>query len=373
MPEDSIALESAPPQVRAAAEASGTSRAELRVLGLDSLRFLAALIVMLGHGAAFPLREYVSKDTFVGASIVGFYGNLFYGPAAVIVFFVISGFCIHYPYRDLDRRPGKAYFYAGRYIRIGVPMLVVAFAYVNSLLDLSQFHNSVLWSLVAELIYYTLYPFLRIGFRRWGLPACIAASYVVALLVTLTEPSNRYYANYGVALTWILGLPSWLLGCLIAAQFGRIPVPAHKELWRLRLAMIAAMWISSVLQFHSTVRDPWTMPLFSLLVFFWMRKEVAYYSQPGRAPWAWLESAGAWSYSLYLCHLPLYMFFRQHAPEAMFKPYGWLIPLTWAAMVMFILLLSWVFYRLVERTSHMLAQSVRRRFPKFIAEPARAT
>jgi len=366
-PEQSIAPESAPPQPQPCAIARDVLRADSRVHGLDALRFLAALIVMLGHGAAFPLKAYVSKDTFAGTAVIGIYGNLFYGPAAVIVFFVISGFCIHYPYRDLNRRPGIAYFYAGRYIRIGIPMLVVAFAYVNSLLDLGQFHNSVLWSLVAELVYYTLYPFMRIGFRKWGIRSCVVAAYCVALLVTMTAPANHYYANYGVALTWILGLPSWLLGCLIAEQFGRVGAPGIRELWKLRIAMVAAMWISSVLQFHSTVRDPWTMPVFSLLVFFWLRGEVAYYAQPGRAPWRWLESAGAWSYSLYLCHLPLYAFFRHNAPKE------WPVLVTWVAMVVFILVLSWLFYLLVERTSHKLAQSVRRRFPKFTAEPERAT
>jgi len=332
---------------------------EHNVRGLDSLRFVAAMVVMLGHGAAFPLQSILSKETAAGYFILGVYGNLFYGPAAVILFFLISGFCIHFPYRDLSRGLGLRHFLAGRYVRIGIPMFAISAAYVRSFWDLRSFHDSILWSLVAELIYYTLYPVLRAGFRKWGIAPLVAASYVAAFAVILSSPARDYYANYGIEATWILGLPSWLLGCLVAEKYGSCTTPSVPQVWRRRIGVLACSCMASVLQFHSPIKDPWTLPLLSLLFYLWLRDEAAYYSGE-RLPWAWLEKAGLWSYSLYLCHLPARALYMEHAPEA------WPLPVAWLAMMVFVLLSCWLFYLVVERPSHRLARTFRRMYPRYL-------
>ena len=61
-----------------------------RVEIIDVFRFFAALWVMLGHAGPFPLLEGVTKDHVSGLIVRGIYNNLFVGPPAVIVFFVIS-------------------------------------------------------------------------------------------------------------------------------------------------------------------------------------------------------------------------------------------------------------------------------------------
>lgn len=335
------------------------------VLGLDSLRFVAAMVVMLGHGAAFPLQSILSKEAPFGYFVLGVYGNLFYGPAAVILFFVISGFCIHYPYRDLKRGLGLRHFLIGRYVRIGIPMLVIAGAYVRSFWELRSFHDSILWSLAAELIYYTLYPLLRLGFRRWGIVPLIVVSYAAAFAVILLSPGRDYYANYGIEATWILGLPSWLLGCLIAERHGTYVAPSAQQVWRRRGSVLVCACMVSVLQFHSTIKDPWTLPVLSLLLYLWLRDEIAYYNSGERRPWTWLEKAGAWSYSLYLCHLPARAFFMEHAPEALRRPDGWLLPVAWTATMGFVMLACWLFYLAVELPSHKLARVFRKAFPRY--------
>ena len=73
------------------------------IAGLDSLRFVAALWVVFSHMGCFPLTEGIDRHNPVGFFIHAVYGNLFPGPAAVMVFFVISGFCIHFPFRDAPR------------------------------------------------------------------------------------------------------------------------------------------------------------------------------------------------------------------------------------------------------------------------------
>src|SRR5947207_15870928 len=98
-----------------------TSPLSKRVAGLDSIRLICALWVVFSHFGAFPLIDGIDKSNFVGRIVAGFYNNLFSGPAAVIVFFVISGFCINYPYRRGERIPLVSY-YSRRYLRILVPM-----------------------------------------------------------------------------------------------------------------------------------------------------------------------------------------------------------------------------------------------------------
>ena len=69
-----------------------------RVAGLDSIRAICAFWVVMGHIGAPPLLEGLDEANPIAKVVAGIYGNLWSGPAAVIVFFVISGFCIHYPY-----------------------------------------------------------------------------------------------------------------------------------------------------------------------------------------------------------------------------------------------------------------------------------
>ena len=143
-----------------------------RVEIIDVFRFFAALWVMLGHAGPFPLLEGVTKSHLSGLVFRGVYNNLFVGPPAVIVFFVISGYCIHRPFRDIARLPLLTYF-TRRYVRILFPMAFAILLAKPVGFPLPLFHDSILWSLVAELIYYTIYPILRplatrIGWTRFN-------------------------------------------------------------------------------------------------------------------------------------------------------------------------------------------------------------
>lgn len=65
-----------------------------RIRGLDSIRLFAAIWVAFSHGAAPPLKPFLVEYGWIGHLVYGGYGLLFNGVAAVIVFFLISGFCI---------------------------------------------------------------------------------------------------------------------------------------------------------------------------------------------------------------------------------------------------------------------------------------
>lgn len=103
-----------------------------------------------------------------------------------------------------------------------------------------------------------------------------------------------------------------------------------------------------MLSFHAGVPYTQTMLWFGILAFFWLRKELAY--GLNKQPAATLVSAGAWSYSLYLMHVPAMRIYAK-LPVPNFGA-----ELNWCLAIGFILVSAYVFYLVVERPSHRLAQ-----------------
>lgn len=320
------------------------------VSGLDSIRFICASWVVFGHFGFLGLDFGFMPAPF-RAVARALWGNLFVGPAAVIVFFLISGFCIHYPYRDGRPLPLEAY-YARRYVRILIPMGTAIVLGIPLGLKLEHLNDSILWSLLAEEIYYLLYPLVLVRLRRrFGWRKVIACAYALSLGVVLTNPHGGNYASYGPGLNWLLGLPCWLLGCELAESIPRT-APARTRLWLYRFGIWGASALASVLRFHSPIRYPLTLNLFAFGAFFWLGAEIAYAERHG--PLRWLEAAGKFSYSIYLTHL------HGHATFVLIGLS--LAPvLDWLLMACTIYGGAYLFYRLVEKPSHALARRIARR------------
>jgi peptidoglycan/LPS O-acetylase OafA/YrhL len=68
-----------------------------RIEGLDSIRFVLAFIVLVGH-MGLPLPDFVYFDSVYLINLLKLFGLIFNGPAAGIIFFILSGFVIHYPF-----------------------------------------------------------------------------------------------------------------------------------------------------------------------------------------------------------------------------------------------------------------------------------
>lgn len=82
---------------------------------------------------------------------------IFTGHLAVIAFFVVSGFCIHYPYRNAFL-PARA-FWVARLIRIMIPATVaMALAQSLGMKEYNFADGYILWSIVCEIFYYLAYP-----------------------------------------------------------------------------------------------------------------------------------------------------------------------------------------------------------------------
>jgi peptidoglycan/LPS O-acetylase OafA/YrhL len=106
-----------------------------------------------------------------------------------------------------------------------------------------------------------------------------------------------------------------------------------------------------MLHFKYGVTRPQVLLCFGVLAYLWIRKEIEYSEL--HPAWAPLVSAGLWSYSLYLMHIPAIMLFKKlPLPSLGYN-------LNWCANIAFIMAASYLFYRCVERPSHLLARKFR--------------
>src|SRR2546426_7585050 len=107
----------------------------MRVLGIDRIRAFAALSVMLAH--------------IVGPELPGMAIYAFTGIPAVFIFFVVSGFCIHYPY--ISKPLPVSAFLAARLVRIMLPVLIaMILANAAHVLSFNLKDGYILWSIVCE-------------------------------------------------------------------------------------------------------------------------------------------------------------------------------------------------------------------------------
>ncbi len=330
-----------------------------RINGLDSIRGLCAIWVAFSHLGFFPeLAQAFDKSSPVGLIARGVLGNLFSGQPAVIVFFIISGFCIHYPHAHRPAMPGAA-FLARRLVRIGVPF-AGAWLLLRALAPASQGLALVQWSLIAEVIYYLLYPLLFRLRRLADWRVWIGVTGLAAIGIAATQPEARYFWIFGPELTWAIGLPHWLVGCWLAECVrGRtLPAVSPARIWTLRLLVWFGASAASVVQFRLGIGYPWTMLVFTPLAAAWVHAEICWHAT--HAPVRLLEWFGAWSYSLYLLHL---------AGPDLLQRWGlahgvadgtvwWLVNLSGALTICF------TFHLLVEKPSHRLARWVGRRLAR---------
>ena len=79
---------------------------------LDAVRFVAAFVVVLHHARPPAL------------GLDGAYSVAFFGRAAVVVFFVVSGFCIHAPNVSGGAVDWRGYF-VRCYVRLLVPLACI--------------------------------------------------------------------------------------------------------------------------------------------------------------------------------------------------------------------------------------------------------
>lgn len=315
----------------------------MRLSALDAVRFVCALFVVLHHIELLPFAERFAPDI---------YRYFFFGPSAVVVFFVISGFCIHIAYRDRDDIEWGSYFIR-RYLRILPPILVIVLVGAMAGVSYAPYGGWVTWSLICELLYYTTYPALLPLCRRFGWAPIVLVSYAIGYATySVVGQGGTSISDYpaNIARDTLLFSPGWLLGAWLADVYANDIRPPIKNVWVMRTAVLALSFVLAAAHYRGVVHHNWTLPLLCAAAAMWLWAELYY----GRWP-AWLAKAGEWSYSLYLVHPAAF-----YGMATLFAMVPFLTA-RWIIAIGFILVASYVFYRLVEVPSHRMARHLARR------------
>jgi len=162
----------------------------------------------------------------------------------------------------------------------------------------------------------------------------------------------------------LIGLPSWLLGCALAERKARTPLcDIGAAIWAWRVAAIA---LSAALKWpvtHGAIHlgYPATHWLFAIFAFHWLSREIDAFAR--HPPPRWCEKGGGMSYSLYLVHYPIIVWFGfldpLHPPlDAALGagPVAWFM--AWGMLITVIALITRAFYIFIETPSHRLARTL---------------
>ncbi len=347
---------------------------------LTGLRFVAALGVVVFHRGQDFVQAH-GPGWLVPIAASGYVG--------VSLFFVLSGFILAYTYfEEPARPPSPLAFYQARVARL-YPVYLVGLliawpfglrdlarlgdvtarargvgAWLAEALLLQSWHpetacglNCPGWSLSVEVFFYALFPFLGFMFYRSVrahlalVPLLSALAVAAPVLYHALQPDGLAHIDPGthtplvslVKYNPLLHLPEFALGIVVAglhfawrARGGAWTWPV----WSLALVLLALVWGPSLP--HLVLHNGLLAPVFGWLILTLARPD----STAARVlAWRPLVLLGEASYSLYIVHMPLAMWYASLAKRLFegARP-GWDFPLYLALSVGLSLLL----YRLVE-------------------------
>ena len=276
----------------------------------------------------------------------------------MIVFFLISGFCIHYPYKNSWSKETIIPFIIARLTRITLPIIIVAVIIEILGINASIFYLLVGWSIVCEIVYYIIYPFLRLLIKnKKGWQKLLLLSYIPTILAFWFFPLKLVnYPGVGFYYVISLGFPCWMLGLLLCYSIdnnNQKNSPSKKNLVFHRILIFFLAFASHVLALQEVLGHPFTLNLFAIAAFFWLRKEIAFYHD--RPTSNFMDNLGKASYSIYLMHgIPAFIIsLLTPEPERSSRFF-----LYWIILA----ILTSAFYFLVEKPTHNLSRKLFRHF-----------
>jgi peptidoglycan/LPS O-acetylase OafA/YrhL len=346
-----------------------------RLQHIDGLRALAALWVVVHHVAETSVPATFLSTPVLGPVVV----SLFFGQFPVMVFLMLSGFCLYYPYvRKNPLAPefaGFASYLRRRWTRIAPPYLwagafCLALAAVPELqvgkwqavhpIDGSVIlshvlfvHNLIpshatkidypMWSIGLEWQLYLLFPLMIWAFRKAGGPVTIAVTLVVAALIRGTyrqlPPAVGAILHDG-PLSYLEIFAAGMLVAVLAVQHRRLIAK-----WLLGCIALAGLAVVRLGSGNGLVHD-----LATTVAFFCVLQLAADSSSRVSRVLStpWLVRIGFFSYSLYLIHAPLV-----HLSWFALRPLGLSPDLTFIVLTLvfvpLIVLVSYGFHCLFER------------------------
>ncbi|WP_262063808.1 acyltransferase family protein [Streptomyces sp. STR69] len=323
-------------------ERDGTGSAEpgrRQVLGLDGLRGLAALYVVLFHCWLYTFPGYPNS------SAPRWLDGLMFGRLAVVFFLVLSGFSLAIsPARHGWRSGGVGQFLRRRAWRILPPywaalilsllvswyavpashfgpptgMTVLVYGFVAQDMVTAPTPNGAFWSIGVESELYLLFPLLLFVRRRWG-------AAILALCVTLPVVVGGLMAAGASPVEGDNWLAPHLAPVFAAGVIGAGIISASDKVRRLPWGWLAVLAALPVLALGAVQGSVWTVNHY-----FWTDLAIAPAMTMLLAAVATGQPAflvrllttrpvrrlGDFSYSLYLIHLPIVLtVIRRVAPH----------------------------------------------------------
>ncbi len=323
------------------------SAPKLHLAYLDGLRALAALYIVLHHASRYAFDGLLPERM---TPVQKLFAYLFHaGGNAVVLFIVLSGFCLMLPVvrGDGTLRGGALHFFGKRarrilppyYFALGfsllmiclligtktgtawddcidiTPLTLVTHLFLTHDVLLSTAHgiNYPLWTVSIEWQIYFLFPFLVWAWRRFGPIKTVAATLVLSLL-----------GNEAVKNTQLINASPMMLGAFALGMLGAgIAYGDHVRLaaWRQRipwpwltLGLAFAFYIPEVLWRDRFLGASLTLVLFAV----WSVSLIVLAARPGvnlvnqALSWKPLVVVGLFSYSIYLLHAPLLQLIWQY-------------------------------------------------------------
>jgi peptidoglycan/LPS O-acetylase OafA/YrhL len=311
---------------------------------------LCAIWVAFSHGAYPKLTYGLDTTNPLLWFINGVYTSVFCGPAAVIIFFIISGFCIHYPYRKKWIKKNTKSFIIARLIRIALPIIAATLITLSLKIKVTTFYLIIGWSIICEVFYYVMYPFFHLFINSYsGWIKLLLISFIPTFLAFILFPITTVnYPGVGPVYVILLGLPCWLLGVLLCYNTSTESCPSKLKLTFLRGSVLFFGLITHILALQEIIGHPFTLNFFAIIACFWIKNEIIFYqfNQPNKI----LEDFGKTSYSIYLLHgIPHHLIQSWSIINA-----SMLLSFILYWITLFIITI--LFYYIIEKPSHILAR-----------------
>ncbi|QIF02926.1 acyltransferase [Roseimicrobium sp. ORNL1] len=361
---------------------------------VDVLRGLAALGVVFYH---------VRSELWVGWNAIRIHPENFtvlerllaylglpmrFMGAGVVIFFVLSGFCIHKPQAERIHKlgggkesacPTWSSFYLRRFLRIfppylaalvlsGVVLVVVGAlnhqSIVRWLASVFMMQNYVppggqvasnpsLWSLPVEMELYVAYPAVWWMINRLGCSRMLVFVGSVSAVSIVVSLSGVRWLGGNFLNFWVV----WCAGAWVAERSAMKRLPGWTLQWGLIFAgTLTAACASEMMSFPAAKSVSLLLwGAVGVLALIWASSDK---SGEGWLDAAWparaLAKVGVFSYSLYLVHYPLF-FAMGHWWKIWTgdKPSNLLVAM---AGILISVGAAWIFYILIERPSHVLAR-----------------
>tara|TARA_B100001123_G_scaffold174076_1_gene199999 strand:- start:7534 stop:8622 length:1089 start_codon:yes stop_codon:yes gene_type:complete len=350
---------------------------------INALRGLSALAIVLYH-VRIPLWEGWSEIAANPAKyslfdrLLAYPGGAchFFGHA-VMLFFVLSGFCIHYPYaakaRPLQLKP----YATRRFLRIYPPYLaaVALSVFASYLLDWSlgnppgtivwrsasmtqnyppgegQFLcNPALWSLPVEMELYLAYPIFLFCLKQYGLRISTGLALLVSIGASVLANQDVAWIIYNFARYWII----WCSGAWVAEKLATNSLPACGRMWTAVTLLSLGLAMTAIAREWHLVWQQLIWGGFFFLLLAWFLRHVPYSEDNPSPIGKALNGLGLISYSLYLTHYPFLAvcgkWWENHLGS---KPVNFLVPLAFTGLA---IVFATIFYIVVERPCHHWAR-----------------